>query len=850
MNRCHKTVWNAALGASVAVAENASTPRSRARGSARALGGMAFALAGLAGSGMSQAATFAASNEAELIAAINAANASTDPSSTINLVGSFTVATALPPVQGNVALVPGGGTLTVESAAGATLTFAAGASFGTLGGLQVGQTAGTTGALTVQGAGSTVTTSLLQGVSGQARIRVLDGGVLTSTGPSGMRFGGTSAAVSNGGVADVLVSGAGSRLRSSVLYIHQRGTLEVSEGGTLEGAVLHLGSMPGGFTGLITGAGSRLMSNTAAINLGASGSATLTVADGAVVSANNGASAVNLAANVGGSAVLNIGGAVGQAAVAPGAVIASAVNGGAGTAVLNFNHNASAYGFAPAITGSTSVNQVSGTTTLTGASTYGGATTITGGTLRAGAVNVFSAASAHTVAASGTLDVGAFNQTLSALNNAGTVSLASGTLTMTGAYVGNGGTLQLGGGRLVLDGAGASASGNTLLRITNFDALGAETTGNGVEVITATGGATTTAQTTKDAFRLANGVVGGGAYQYRLVAADANGAGENWYLRSEGYRAEVALYAVVPEQFRALDIAMLGNRQQRMGELRTAIDADGRERQAWGRVFSVDRDIAQQGTVSPTSNGRLNGFQTGTDLWTNANWRAGLYLGQLEGDMAVRGQESGAANYSSGRNDLRSQYLGGYATWQRDSLSLDAVLQLGRHRYTATPAEGESSAGKGDSLMASLEAARGFVLSPRWQIEPSVQVAYQHLSLDDTGLSGATVQQDTDGSWIVRAGVRVKGLFNAGPGALRPYASLNLYKRSNSTDVTRFAGGVGGTDINSRTGGNSGELSLGTSWQLSPRTSLYGELSQLWELGGDARTDSGISGGVGVRVLW
>ncbi|AOS81057.1 MULTISPECIES: autotransporter domain-containing protein [Hydrogenophaga] len=615
--------------------------------------------------------------------------------------------------------------------------------------------------------------------------------------------------------------------------------------------MVYLGSMPGGFTGVVTGAGSLLASTITSISLGASGSAALTVADGATISANGGASAINLATNVGGSAVLNIGGAVGQAAVAPGAVLASAVNGGAGTAVLNFNHNAAAYGFAPAITGSTSVNHVgSGTTTLTGASTYSGATQITGGTLRAGAANAFSAASAHTIGASGTLDVGAFNQTLSTLNNAGTVALAGGTLTMTGAYVGNGGTLQLGGGRLVLDGAGASASGNTLVRITHFDALGAETTGDGIEVITATGGATTTAQTTKDAFRLANGVVGGGAYQYRLHAADANGAGENWYLRSEGYRDEVALYAVVPEQFRALDTAMLANRQQRMGESRTTVDADGRERQAWGRVFSVDRDIAQQGTVSPTSNGRLSGFQTGTDLWTNASWRAGLYLGQLEGDMAVRGQQSGAANYSSGRNDLRSQYLGGYATWQRDSLSLDAVLQFGRHRYTATPAEGESSAGKGDSLMASLEAAQGFALSPRWQIEPSMQVAYQHLSLDDTGLSGATVQQDTDGSWIVRAGVRVKGLFNAGPGALRPYAGLNLYKRSNSTDVTRFAGGVGGTDISSRTGGNSGELSLGTSWQLGPRTSLYGEVSQLWELGGDARTDSGISGGVGVRVLW
>ena len=827
MNRCRKTVWAAALAAS----------------------------------SVAQAASFTASNEAELIAAINQANASTDPSSTITLTAGFTVTTALPPIRGNVRVDPGGNTTVVGSAAGAGLTWEAGASYGTLGNLQVGHTAGTSGALTVQGAGTSVRAVSLLGHGGQVTIRVLDGAVLASTGPSGVRFGGASATLSDGGVADVLVTGVGSALTSGVGYLHQRGTLEVSNGATLEArAAVHLGSMPGSFTGVVTGAGSRLASAISAINLGASGSATLTVADGATISANSGGSAVNLAANAGGSAVLNIGGAAGQAAVAPGTVLASAVNGGLGTAVLNFNHNAAAYGFAPAITGSTSVNHVgSGVTTLTGAATYAGATNVSSGTLRAGAINAFSAASAHTVAAQGTLDLGGFGQTLATLNNAGTVSLPNTTLTLTGAYVGNGGTLQLGvaagdaalaSGRLVLAGAGASASGTTTVQVTGLDGLGAPTTGDGIEVISATGGATTTAQTSRDAFRLAGGVVGGGAYQYRLHAADASGAGENWYLRSEGYRAEVALYAVVPEQFRALDIAMLGNRQQRIGAARATTDDTGREREAWGRLFSVDRDIAQQGSVSPTSNGRLNGFQTGTDLWANADWRAGLYIGQLEGGMDVKGQASGSANYLSGRNDLRSQYLGAYATWQRDGLSLDAVLQAGRHRYTATPGEGEASAGKGDSLMASVELGQGFALTPRWQIEPSVQLAWQQLSLDDTGLGGATVQQDTDDSWIVRAGVRVKGLFNAGPGALRPYAGFNLYQRSNSTDTTRFVGGAGGTDITSRTGGSSGELSAGATWQLSPLVALFGEVSQLWDLGGDARTDSGVSGSVGVRVLW
>ncbi|WP_179107014.1 S-layer family protein, partial [Variovorax sp. KK3] len=186
-----------------------------------------------------------------------------------------------------------------------------------------------------------------------------------------------------------------------------------------------------------------------------------------------------------------------------------------------------------------------GTLALSGINTYTGATTVAGGTLRAGAVNTLSAASAHTVAVGATLDTAGFNQTVASLNNSGTVSLVSGsagsTLTVTGPYVGNAGTLSLGtvlntngpSDRLVLDGATAVASGNTTVQITNRGGLGGLTTGNGIEVITALNGATTTAQTTKNAFALGGGHVDAGAFEYRLYAADAGGAGENWYLRSQ-----------------------------------------------------------------------------------------------------------------------------------------------------------------------------------------------------------------------------------------------------------------------------------------------------------------------------
>src|SRR6185436_10178890 len=164
------------------------------------------------------------------------------------------------------------------------------------------------------------------------------------------------------------------------------------------------------------------------------------------------------------------------------------------------------------------------------------------GTLRAGAANAFSAASSHTVGPGATLDTGGFNQRVAALSNSGTVNVvsATGSSTLTvvnGAYVGNAGILRLGTGssgsdRLVLDGASAAASGTTSVQIATLGGLGAMTSGNGIEVISARKGATTTAQTTKSAFALAGGHVDAGAFEYSLHAADARGAGENWYLRS------------------------------------------------------------------------------------------------------------------------------------------------------------------------------------------------------------------------------------------------------------------------------------------------------------------------------
>ncbi len=543
-------------------------------------------------------------------------------------------------------------------------------------------------------------------------------------------------------------------------------------------------------------------------------------------------------------------------------------------------------------TGGNLVKTGTGTLTLTGANSYTGTTTVASGTLLAGAANTLSAASAHSVASGATLDLAGASQTVASLTNSGTVSLVGTTpgtrLNVNGAYVGNNGTLRLGTAlgdsnsatdRLVLNGAGASASGNTTVQVTNLGGLGAQTTGSGIEVVSALNGATTTAQTTKSAFTLAGGHVDAGAFEYTLHAADASGAGENWYLRSETtvpattpvvvtpgtpagaatpatpvtvptYRAEVPLFSALPQQVRQADWAMLGNLHQRMGDEPVAGAASTGTRNAWGRVISTGIEVKQQGDASPDSKGRLDGFQVGTDLWADGNWHAGIYVGQLDGDIDVNGFARGVYG-SVGRNDLRSRYLGAYATWYgANGFYADAVLQAADHRYTVQPQGNAFASGKGDSQTASIEVGQSLALGQGWTIEPQLQLIYQRVDLDDVSISGARVQQDSDNGWVARAGVRVKGAMSTSLGALQPYGRLNLYRASSGTDIARFVGPAATTDIATRTGGTWGEAAAGLTLALNPTWSVYGEVGQMFAVGGDARIKSGVQGSVGVKARW
>jgi len=287
---------------------------------------------------------------------------------------------------------------------------------------------------------------------------------------------------------------------------------------------------------------------------------------------------------------------------------------------------------------------------------------------------------------------------------------------------------------------------------------------------------------------------------------------------------------------------MVGNLHRRVGDT-------GPARGAWARAIYSDLDIRQNGFASPNSQGHLSGLQAGSDFLAADDWRVGAYVGSLDGSVDVSGTPGAIGR--AGSNDLRSSFVGGYATWMDASgWYADAVLQAGSHRYDVRPDASLSASGKAQSYSASLEAGKSFALAGPWSIEPQAQLIYLNTRFDDVRIVGASVRQDANAGWIGRLGVRIKGDIFTAAGRLQPYARVNVYRADTGTDMVTIVGPVSALQSSSASSYTSTEVAGGFTLALTPVMTVYGELGRLFSSGGDAQVKSSLQGSLGVRVSW
>ncbi|MCA8424444.1 autotransporter outer membrane beta-barrel domain-containing protein [Burkholderia seminalis] len=541
-----------------------------------------------------------------------------------------------------------------------------------------------------------------------------------------------------------------------------------------------------------------------------------------------------------------------------------------------------------------------GPVTVASGATLGGYGSVTGNVTNSGTLSVANALSSLAGGATGNFRINGN------LINAGHVQLGGSgignTLTVAGNYVGQNATIAmntyLGGDgsasdKLVV--SGGTASGSSTLKVTNVGGPGAQTTGDGIQVVQAANGATTNA----GAFSLSGGTVSAGAYTYFLAkGGTANGTGDNWYLRNtvppkpqppvvepgqptppteppvtpaEGtpgsiveavdnagtggnpepiYRPEVPLYAEAPAVARQLGLLQIDTFHDRQGE-QGLLAENGSVPASWARMWGGKSDIKQKGDVTPSFDGTVWGMQVGQDLYADTTAGGhrnhyGFFLGFSRAVGDVNGFALAQQDMGVGSLQVNAYNLGGYWThigpggWYTDAVVMGSALTVRTHSN-----DNVSGSTNGNAFTGSVEAGFPIALGYGLTLEPQAQLVWQYLSLDKFNDGVSDVTWNNGNTFLGRIGARLQYAFDSNGVSWKPYLRVNVLRSFGSDDKTTFGGS---TTIGTQVGQTAGQVGAGLVAQLTKRGSVYATVSYLTNLGGEHQRT--ITGNAGVRWAW
>ncbi|PWJ90140.1 outer membrane autotransporter protein [Mesorhizobium loti] len=314
------------------------------------------------------------------------------------------------------------------------------------------------------------------------------------------------------------------------------------------------------------------------------------------------------------------------------------------------------------------------------------------------------------------------------------------------------------------------------------------------------------------------------------------------------YRIEVPVYSALPPVAELLAMTTLGTFHERRGE--QSLLSNTELSPVWGRIFGQDTKMAWSGTVSPSFDGTLFGFQGGFDLFgretsSGSVDRAGLFIAYASMNGDVRGQALGQDNLSVGGIDLDGTSVGGY--WTRIGQGgwyLDGVLMATFFGGNATSSRDIGIDVGGTGVTASLEGGYPIALGQGWTLEPQAQLVWQHLSLDDTSDRFASVSFDSDGSVTGRLGARLQGETTINGMALQPYLKANIWHDFGGTSHVNFDT----TDISTEGKSTSFEFGGGVIAKVTDKVSIFATGDYTTNLGGDKRRI--LEGNLGFSVKW
>ncbi|MFK0375546.1 autotransporter outer membrane beta-barrel domain-containing protein [Pandoraea sp. NPDC090278] len=487
------------------------------------------------------------------------------------------------------------------------------------------------------------------------------------------------------------------------------------------------------------------------------------------------------------------------------------------------------------------------------------------------------------------------------LTNQGTVhpgdGNGNGTLTIAGNYTGQNGTLAVDSvlgddsSRVApLTISGGTIGGNTSVAVRNLGGLGALTTGNGIPVVQAINGTTSSAS----AFALGS-PVNAGAYTYYLYKGGTTADSTNsWYLRSTVpapteitvidpvtgepeteilmptgavgtpptatlhpgdaplpiYRIEVPVYSMMPELGRTAGFAQLATFHERQGQ-QGLLDEKGWLTDGWARVWGQTEQLRVKGDATPQFDGNIGGVQIGHDVFARRGEsghadHVGILGGWTRASGDVQGLALGMPDTHAGSLGLDMYSAGLYWTHlMPGGAYTDAVVLASAMQYQAKPLSGLNRNLNGKGLAASVETGWPIRLSDMLALEPQAQLVWQRQSIDDFSDGISSVGFNNVNSWLARVGARLEANYDGARGLLRPYLLFNLLHAFGNDGRVLFGDT---TPIVTGASSTAAQFGIGVAGRFNRSASVYATLSYLTQL--DATRQQSVAATLGVRLVW
>jgi len=490
------------------------------------------------------------------------------------------------------------------------------------------------------------------------------------------------------------------------------------------------------------------------------------------------------------------------------------------------------------------------------------------------------------------------------VTNLGTVhpgdGAGNGTLTIAGNYTGQGGKLLVDSvlgndsSRVApLTVSGGMIAGSTTVAINNLGGLGAFTTGNGIPVVQAVGGTTSSGS----AFSL-GAPVSAGAYTYFLYkgGTTANSA-NSWYLRSTVptseevvvtvidpvtgesetevvppptaavgtpptatlhagddplpiYRIEVPVYSMMPELGRTAGFAQLATFHERQGQ-QGLLDERGWLTDGWARVWGQTEQLRTKGDVTPQFDGNIGGIQIGHDLFagrsdTGHADHVGVLGGWTRASGDVQGLALGMPDTHAGTLALDMYSAGLFWTHvMPGGAYTDAVVLASAMQFQSKPISGLNQSVHGKGLAASLETGWPIALTETLALEPQAQIVWQRQAIDDFNDGISSVGFNNVNSWLARIGARLEANYDGARGLLRPYLLFNLLHAFGNDGRVLFGGT---TPVVTSANSTAAQFGIGVAGRFNKAASVYATLAYLTQL--DATRQQSVSATLGLRWTW